>query len=1057
MFRLISSPDQEFLALLLAEHLRASIQNDPFKKQTVIVQSDGMANWLKLRIADQLGICSHVDFVMPSNYLWQLYHQLLPEVPERSLFARERLAWLLLKLLKTHPFDHNWGALHQLLSGATSDADLLKLATQITDWFDNYLMYRPDWINEWDQGNFQALNDNPELQWQAKLWHLLVQSIPQDQRWHRANIAERFKQRVAQSDGLESVFLFGVNQLPPASLAQFVELSQVTDVTLFWQNLSSGYWGDMQNPKSRRHIQDQLEREEHGSELDDYHPLFAHWGQAGRGFIKMLVEADIYGAENSFEYRFEPTERHEAPTLLTHLQSEILENIDCRDDRPEFSDQSISFNLAHSRLREVQVLKDAILTEMKRDPELQPKDIVVLIPNLTTYAPLFHSVFDLTTDTHRLPITVSDRSELEELPLFRAVDAILNLGRSRATVSEVLDLLDISVVRSKFGIEQDQLEKIRHWVTEANVFWGWDDRHWEELEFQSNGQHHWEFAKQRLLTSVLMSSDASSYNGVIGDIDIAGTDIDLLSRFILFIDQCQCLFWKQQQVLTAAEWQIELSEHIASIIDSDHSDAEALSTVFKRINSFFEAVSDAKYDDAIGLDTLRVPLSETLLSTRNSQRFASGRINVCTFLPMRSIPFKMVCMIGMNDGEMPRVVQRQNLDIVQREPRLGDRRPASEDKFMFLEALMSAQSTLYLSWLGEDIEKSTVLEPSILIQELRQFIEQRYADGILNRITKRHPLHAFNPSYFAETPEDAISFNGRFSETTPALESFASDNGVDIELPTSIAIEELTQFVCAAPKTFLRHIGVMLEEAEYENNLDIEPFDVNALVSWSSLTEYTQAVINRESTDRIFDRIKHNGSIASGTSQARLLKELTTRTQALASFVSDIKPGSRLDKRISLSITRDEEPNNVSVTGSLPYYFDLGGQPVMLTITGGKLKPKHHLRALVELLIANASGLNATQLMLGFSGSAFKRSEIPAFEGNTAAIQLSALVNGYLANLRKPIPFDEEIFQQYLSSQEFDTSSLATRRIIDGDTHWRERASHFIASVDGLLTHGTGD
>lgn len=1056
MFRLISSPDQEFLALLLAEHLRASIQNDPFKKHTVIVQSDGMANWLKLRIADQLGICSHVDFIMPSNYLWQLYHQLLPEVPERSLFARERLAWLLLKLLKTHTFDQSWGALHQLLSGTSSDADLLKLATQITDWFDNYLMYRPDWINEWDQGNFQALKDKPELEWQAKLWHLLVKSIPHDQRWHRANIAEQFKRRVAHTKGLESVFMFGVNQLPPESLAQFVALSQSADVTLFWQNLSNGYWGDMQNPKSRRHIQEQLEREAHGSDLNDYHPLFAHWGQAGRGFIKMLVEADIYGAENSFEYHFEPTERHETPTLLTHIQSEILENKDRRDDQSEFSDQSISFNLAHSRLREVQVLKDAILTEMKRDPELQPKDIVVLIPNLTAYAPLFHSVFDLSTDTHRLPIAVSDRSELEELPLFRAVDAILNLGRSRATVSEVLDLLDISVVRSKFGIDQDQLEKIRHWVTEANVFWGWDDRHWQQLEFQSNGQHHWEFAKQRLLTSVLMSSDASSYNGVIGDIEIAGTDIDLLSRFILFIDQCQSLFWKQQQLRPAAEWQIELSEHIASIIDSSHSDAESLSTVFKRINSVFEALDDANFDDAIGLDTLRVPLAETLLSTRNSQRFASGRINVCTFLPMRSIPFKMVCMIGMNDGDMPRVVQRQNLDIVQREPRLGDRRPASEDKFMFLEALMSAQSTLYLSWLGEDIEKSTALEPSILIQELRQFIAQRYADGTLDRITKHHALHAFNLRYFAEHPDDAMSFNGRFSETIPALEPFASDHGVEVEFPAVITIEELTQFVCSAPKTFLKHVGVRLEEAEYENNLDIEPFDVNALVSWSSLTEYTQAVINHESTDRIFDRVKHNGSIASGTSQTRLLKELRTRTHALASFVDDIKTGSRLDRRIALPLTSSETPHTISVSGSLPYYFDRSGQPVMLTITGGALKPKHRLRALVELLIANASGLKASGLVLGFSGKTITRHEIPTFDQGTATAQLSALVNGYLENLRKPIPFDEEIFQQYIKSKELDISSLASRRITDGDNDWQDRARHFIDSVEDLLNHGTG-
>lgn len=957
MFQLFSSSDQEVLAAGLARRIQAELASDPFQKQTIIVQSDGMANWLKLQLADHIGICSHVEFVMPSNYLWRLYHELIPEIPERSMFSRERLKWVVFQQIKHLPEPDQWGLLTQFVDQANSDAELVALAEQITDIYDHYLMYRHDWLLQWEQGDFQNVPESASnMRWQAELWQLIVKNLAPEQRWHRANIAQRFTDSLKEATSLPQIKLFGLSAIPPTILQQFVALSRHTNVELYWQNLSEGYWGDLNNPNSQRAVIETLKAEERGDPLDEFNPLFASWGQFGRAFLNELIEADIYGSDTEVSVMLDPLHDLGKDTTLGHLQHGIFNNTSAAADASLLEpDDSISFVSAHSPMREVQVLKDAILSRMASDESLEPKDIVILTTKIETYGPLIQGIFDTPTDAYRLPVAISDRAELSEQSIFRAIQSIFELHRSRATVSEVMDLLDSESIRSRFGITLAQLEHIRRWIQESNVHWGFDDEHWQSLGFKANSKHHWDFALDRLATSVLIDTNEGDFDGRVGELPVTGTQLDTLAAFSEFIQTLKAVRVMQHDSHSPAHWRNRCIEMIEKLIDVSHESADGVQLVFKRIESFFDAIDDVQLEESMTFDTLVAPLTETLLTTRNAQRFATGRINVCTFLPMRAIPFKMVCMIGMNDGEMPRITTKQNFDLTQHKLRRGDRQPALEDKYLFLEAVTSAQDHLYMSWISEDLQKGTEKEPSMLVSELLNYLEGQATNPNPSRWVTEHRLHPFNELYFQEGPYQ--SFDPRFMATAPEPSPVGSPEALAEQY--EVDVERFTRFFKNPAQAYLQRFNIFID-TNFEALPDIEPFSIDGLTNWRLVTDVANSILFDEPVETAEAQILHAGGAPSGDSGSYLLNQKLKSANKLFDQLLPFRSPKVELRPISIDLQCGD--TTLTISGQIPYRR-LGGKPALVdvdTSSSPNLAPKKRLVARLTHLIACASGLNCS-------------------------------------------------------------------------------------------------
>ena len=179
MLKVVYSNDMRQLAALLAEQQQRE-PLPPLQIETVIVQSNELARWLSLSLANYHGIASHITFPYPSAYIWTLFRQLLPDVPDTSIYDKDVMLWRLYPLLAKCRQQVGFEAIDRYLGDDPDPLKRYELAYRIADSFDQYLMYRPDWIQAWEQPN----TDQPH--WQARLWQQLT--IGAEEAVHRANL-----------------------------------------------------------------------------------------------------------------------------------------------------------------------------------------------------------------------------------------------------------------------------------------------------------------------------------------------------------------------------------------------------------------------------------------------------------------------------------------------------------------------------------------------------------------------------------------------------------------------------------------------------------------------------------------------------------------------------------------------------------------------------------------------------------------------------------------------------------------------------------------------------
>ncbi|MBO4337827.1 MAG: exodeoxyribonuclease V subunit gamma, partial [Lachnospiraceae bacterium] len=155
-------------------------------------------------------------------------------------------------------------------------------------------------------------------------------------------------------------------------------------------------------------------------------------------------------------------------------------------------DSSIQFHSCATPLREVQVLYDHMLEKFREDKTLRPRDIAVFMPNVGVYAPYIEAVFgtnrELLTKKNSgaadkdaepqkvdLPYTICDRTTAEECPEIDGFNKLMNIVSGRIDNKTLFMLLSIDAIRSRFGIEADDLEQIKKWFNDNNIVFGLDE------------------------------------------------------------------------------------------------------------------------------------------------------------------------------------------------------------------------------------------------------------------------------------------------------------------------------------------------------------------------------------------------------------------------------------------------------------------------------------------------------------------------------------------------------------------------------------------------------
>jgi len=843
----------------------------PLEEEIILVQSNGVAEWLKIALAESMGVCAATRVALPARFLWQSYRGMLgPErVPSRSPFDKDALTWRLMRLLPELLQKDKFEPLRHFLQDGDPERRL-QLAERLADLYDQYQVYRADWLTDWADNKDQLRRPGgdpiplqPDQCWQAQLWREIHASMPPERRWSgRATIHQQFMAAVEEDRQPvqrlpRRVVLFGMSTLPYQTIQAVAGLSRHTQVLLAVPNPCQFYWGDICEGRELLRAAYKRQQAKNGTSLAEIppeqmhahcHPLLASWGRQGRDFVRMLDEFDNGEASKFANMWVDLFSDEEGECLLNQVQAAIRDLLPLSEHPhvpPPSDDRSIEFHIAHSAQREVEVLHDQLLSWFAedRDEPLRPRDVVVMMPDIDTFSAAIHAVFDQhkRSDPRYIPFEIGDTKDRSVNPLLVALEWLLRLPQQRCRQSEVRDLLDVPAVAKRFGIEEDDLATLGHWIEGASVRWGLDARHRAGLGLGSAGeQNSWLFGIRRMLLGYATGQGAS-FNDIEPYAEVGGLDAALAGSLAELVEAL--LAWREQLDgnLRPLEWGTRARAMLARFFRAtDDDDRKMLNQLDEALQCWLEICENALFDEPVPLAVMREAWLRELDQPALTHQFVSGGVTFCTLMPMRAVPFRVVCLLGMNDGDFPRRAQQSDFDLLAMPgmARPGDRSRRDDDRYLMLEALLAARDKLYVSWVGRNVRDNTEQPASVLVSQLRDYLAGGW-DMDVGAHTTVHALQPFSRRYFERG--GLLTYAGEWrsahrgmdaADAADVLEDGAPGGTLppyELEPEYRLKLGELAGFLRQPARYFFRRrLGVHFGQLEVVGE-DEEPFSLDAL------------------------------------------------------------------------------------------------------------------------------------------------------------------------------------------------------------------------------------
>lgn len=823
----------ETLLELLAEQLARPL-SDPFTPERIVVQHPGMGRWVAQQLARRNGVAANLEYPLPGRFLWWLLGHWFEDLPRDSDWSRERLTWRLLGLLGELGEEAVFDEPRRYLDGEPAELKTYQLARRIADLFDQYLVYRPEMLLGWEAGR--------EAHWQARLWRaLLEQGLGPHRARLFARLAEALRAGRAPRRALpERILFFGLTALPPVDCELLAQLGRFTEIQLFVLNPCREYWADILDEGQRTRRRARALRAglpDPGALLELGNPLLASWGHASQAFLDQLLDMG------------DPIDCFESPDesrLLGRLQTDLLDLRDRRDAPPDQrlrlapDDVSVQLHLCHGVLREVQVLHDRLLHLFETLPGLTPRDILVMAPDIDRYAPAIGAVFGAAVAGHAIPWSIADRRPALEHPLLAALAALFDLPDSRLGVTEVLGWLEIAAIRRRFGIEEAGLEWIRRWIEESAIRWGIDGVMREGFDLPAEEAHSWRFGLERLFLGYALAPDGELYENLLPCAEVEGQRVATLGGLQEFLDRLAR--WREglRAPRPLIEWVESLQALMAECLAPDEDEDLALRPLRLMLDRLRADAEALGFSAPVGRALIRAEVREALALAAPTQHFLTGRVTFCNMVPMRSIPARVVCLLGMNGSDFPRDQRPAAFDLMAREPRRGDRLRRQDDRNLFLEALLSARDVFYVSWLAFDARDNAPRVPSVMLNELLDALDRSECapdGGLLSDwLCVKHPLQPFSARYFTGAQPRLFSYHADWcaAAASPAAPAppFAATPLPALAGERSVDLADLLRFLRLPARWFLtRRLGLRAPDEPLLLD-EREPFVLHGLEGW---------------------------------------------------------------------------------------------------------------------------------------------------------------------------------------------------------------------------------
>ena len=1026
----------ERLADRLAEEILRH-PGDPLAPERIVVPHPTLGRWLRLELASRLGVAAHLRIELPAQFMWAIMRETVGDLPAEQSFAPEALRWRIFSELAQWDrggdpdrymaagWDRSDDLDRHLVAGAAGAADIrlagadrarrqLELATRLADVYDRCMLFRPDWIRAWQAG------DTPH--WQVVLWARLTGTATAPRHWVEA--IDAYRDALAHGPPGEEVrreraSLFGIAHLSPSYLDALRSTSPRMDIHLYMLSPCREFWADTRSPRERTVA---ASDEAADGYYEEGNELLSYWGRPARDMQAMLAEELGVGAPDDDTTYGEP----EAGTRLGVVQGDILELRSAAQSSPSPlpPDRSLQIHVCHSPSREAEVLHDRLLDLFDAHDDIQPADVLVLVPRLDEYAPAVEAVFGA---FDAIPFHIG-RQRRGEGAAVRAFLDLLALPGGRYAAPDVLAPLQAESVRMRFGI--GDLAEVRDQVARAGIRWGIDAAHRAALEAPASDGHTWRFGLRRLLLGVALPADAPPLRGIAPcaadrfGLDASADDYERLGRFVRYCEQTFRLNAWMQDALSPAQWFGRLRTEVVDaffVSDGRRADPgpgrasgeveQEVDAVLRLIDGLVEECRVAECETPIPFAVLRDALNERAAdSARAGVRLTNG-VTVGQLATGQVFPAKVVCVMGLNDGAFPRFTSPASFDLVGVDRRqLGDRDVRDEDRFAFLEALLAARRSFLLTCTGRDLRENTSIPPSVVVSELKDYLGQRFS-GQTEGVEIHHPLQPFSRRYFDATDAELFSYSPAMAAAARAAATGGVTTLVRTDpqpfagcLPATVApveidLDALIRFFHNTSKHYVRHrLGMSLETGE--DVLDEEePLELDALARWQLRSDIAGSVLDGADAGPGEDGLRARGLLPPANvgriAHRHAEHAVAPLLEALAPFEDHRRAPAR---EVDITVA------GVRVTGEVTGYH--AGERELLWWRTGEIRAKDRIEVWLRLLALASAGDGPRRAhLIGVSKVKVTQTELLAPDRDEAIALLSRWLDAWRGGQSAPLPF----------------------------------------------------
>ncbi len=1035
------APRTDLLAEALGD-LLATPLGDPLAQEVVVVPARGVERWLTQRLSHRLGVgdggdgvCAGVRFLQPRSLV-----SLLIGREAEDPWDPERLVWPLLATIDTS-LGEPWCATlaEHLGHGHTGDdAELRRnrrysVAIRLASLFASYAAQRPTLVTDWREGrdtDGAGGSIDADLAWQPELWRRLLGRVdaPAPDVRHAATLAA-LRDGGAGLDLPPRLSLFGHTRLPATEVELLGALGECRDVHLYLPQASPALWdalGSVSGPRGP------VAREDDESAQLVGHPLLASLGRDARELRRSLDGAGFPDGDAVAAPADDRT------SLLGLLQSDLRANhaptIEERADRHhDPADRSLQVHACHGPSRQVDVLREVLVGLLQDDPTLEPRDILVMCPDIETYAPLISAGFGLAPTgpeaaggvgvtghpAHRLRVKLADRALVSTNPLLAVAEVLLELSGGRVTASEVLDLAATEPCRRRFGFTDDELERVGRWVASTGVRWGLDQASRASFAMDKFPQNTWRTGLDRILLGVAMSGDDHRHLGTGLPLDDVGSnEIDLAGRVAELVDRLHRTLAALGSARSVTHWMDALRTGVRDLTDVPADDAWQFPQLERELTR--AATTEAGDGELeLRLADVRALLGGRLAGRPTRANFRTGTLTVCTMVPMRSVPHRVVCLLGLDDGIFPRAGFLDGDDALARRPRTGERDGRSEDRQLLLDAVMAATEHLVITYTGANEHSGARRPPAVPLGELLDAADRTTAEPVGDAILTRHPLQAYDPRNLkagdpsTDPPEWAVpELRGPtrrpFSFDGAALAGARAAAGVrrpvppllPVDLPLragdDVSLEDLIRFLMHPVRTFLRDRLDVSTPFEPDELVDAIPVSLDSLEVWQVGDHLLRELLAGQDAEAVMTAEQLRGTLPPYRLGERALAGVTEECQRLWTSTVELRTGARRSVDVDVDLGDGRR-----LTGTVAGVYGTK----LVSLGYSRLKAKQRLRTWVELLALSAS--DADQSWTGHAVGRERAGPKRALTGpldQRAADWLRSLVELRDVGLSKPLP-----------------------------------------------------